>query len=662
MEPRLVDAIGDYLRAHIECHGRKRTAEAFGVSRHTLWRFLERGQAGRALPRAVLDRVGPNLDAIDAATQALLARPAPAHEVAPPPDHLSARLEETLLDLCATPLATVSELASFTREPVSSLRDRLDRLRRRGLADWRPHKLAELGERPQRRWFPTSAGLAAACDASGGGDGLLRTAPVSRQWFRLLAERLDSVAISYRVAERIAEAGPEGGPLRVDHYRSGPYDALVTLSDGRTLGLLRQGPLLTPANLRYRLRSTERLDYEQRPRLSLVLAASDQDARRALRALGHPMDHHTMFVATTGAVLARDVGARVWQQCGEGVDIATPLAPDLRLPDILRWLGDRIDAEGKRWRTMDVLPDRRSLYSARMRATRPSPAEQLDEASSVRLSRTDKQVLDLLADWPLCTVEQLAGLMGGVGRRRVNQALRRLRRRRLVQRDDEEDGYVLSDDGLTVLARRDRAAVGPVLDRWTPQQYEGVYIGISLRSLASQRDHQRGIVGFAARLSAEVGALPDEYELFDLLPTHRSQISYDAEGARQLLLPDVSFQLAHLGYFEWCLFEYERRATTPRRLPTRLRSYERYFKSRYAANDHGGMPPLVLFLFESERAEAGFLHVASFLPGVLLASTTTAVLEERGVLEQAWRLPPPHAPRRRFLADLRMVAKCPTDP
>ena len=662
MEPRLADAIGDYLRAHVEHHGRKRTAEVFGVSRHTLWRFLERGQAGRALPQAVLDRVGPSLDAVDAATQALQARPAPAHEAALPPDHLSARLEETLLHLCATPLATVSELASFTREPVSSLRDRLDRLRRRGLADWRPHQLAELGERPQRRWFPTSAGVAAACDASDGEDRLLRTAPVSRQWFRLLTERLDSVAIIYRVAERIAEADPEGGPLCVDHYRSGPYDALVTLSDGRTLGLLRQGPLLTPANLRYRLRSIERLHHRQRPRLSLVLAASDQDARRALRALGHPMDHRSTFVGTTSAVLAGDAGARVWQQCGNGLDSATPVAPELRLPDLLGWLGKRVDAERERGRTTDVRPDRRSLYSARMRATTPSPAEQLDAAYAVRLSRTDKQVLDLLADWPLCTAEQLAGLMGGVGRRRVNQALRRLRRRRLVQRDDEGGGYVLSDEGLTVLARRDRAAVGPVLDRWTPQQHEGVYIGSSLRSLASQRDHQRGIVGFASRLSAEVGALPEEYELFDLLPTHRSQISYDAVGARQLLLPDVSFQLAHLGYFEWCLFEYERRATTPRRLPTRLRSYERYFKSRYAANDHGGLPPLVLFLFESERAEAGFLHVASFLPGVLLASTTTAVLEERGVLEQAWRLPPPHAPRRRFLADLRMVARRTTDP
>ncbi|MYA51944.1 MAG: hypothetical protein F4X89_00415, partial [Dehalococcoidia bacterium] len=74
MEPRLADAVGDYLRAHIERHGRKATAAAFGVSRHTLWRFLERGQAGRALPRAVLERVGPDFDAVDAATQAA-ARP-----------------------------------------------------------------------------------------------------------------------------------------------------------------------------------------------------------------------------------------------------------------------------------------------------------------------------------------------------------------------------------------------------------------------------------------------------------------------------------------------------------------------------------------------------------------------------------------------------------
>ena len=657
MEPRLADAIGDYLHAHIERHGRKGTAEAFGVSRHTLWRFLERSQAGRALPRAVLDRVGHSQDAVDEATQALLARPLPAREERPALDYLPSRLEEALLDLCATPLTTVSELASFTRLPATSQRDRLVGLRLRGLADWRPHRLAELGERPQRRWFPTSEGVAAACEASGEGEGLLGTAPVSRQWLRLLTERLDSIAVIYRVATRIAEADPEGEVERVDHYRSGPYDALVTLSGGRTLGLLRQGPLLTPANLRYRLRSIERLDYQQRPRLSLVLAASDQDARRALRALGHPTEHDTAFVATTGAVLMGEAGARVWQQCGGGVEMATRLAPNLSLPAILGWLGERIADERRRRYSPSNRPDRTSLYAAGLRASRPRPVEQVDAAYAVRLSRTDKQVLDLIADWPLCTAEHLAGLMGGVSRRRVNQALRRLLRSRLLERDNAGGGYVLSDEGLTVLARRDRAAVGPVLDRWTPQHHEGVYIGTSLRSLASQRDHQQGITGFASRLSAEVAADPEEYELFDLLPTHRSQISYDAEGARQLLLPDVSFQLVHLGDFEWCLFEYERRATTPRRLPTRLRSYERYLRSPYAASDHGGLLPVVLFVFESKRAEEVFLNAASWLPRAPLASSTTAVLNHHGVLGPSWRLPPPHAPQRQFLVDLRELTK-----
>ena len=55
------------------------------------------------------------------------------------------------------------------------------------------------------------------------------------------------------------------------HYPCAPQDTLVTLSDGRLPGLPRHGPLLTPVNLRYRLRSMKQLDYQERPRLSLVL-------------------------------------------------------------------------------------------------------------------------------------------------------------------------------------------------------------------------------------------------------------------------------------------------------------------------------------------------------------------------------------------------------
>ena len=66
--PDLTRAVRDYVRAYAWLHGRRKTAEDLGVSRHTLWRFLERGHAGRAVPSAVLSSVGGSVRAIEAAT------------------------------------------------------------------------------------------------------------------------------------------------------------------------------------------------------------------------------------------------------------------------------------------------------------------------------------------------------------------------------------------------------------------------------------------------------------------------------------------------------------------------------------------------------------------------------------------------------------------
>jgi DNA invertase Pin-like site-specific DNA recombinase len=46
----LDDAIRDYVRTHVLWHGRRKTMEKFGVSRHTLWRCLERGRLGNHCP------------------------------------------------------------------------------------------------------------------------------------------------------------------------------------------------------------------------------------------------------------------------------------------------------------------------------------------------------------------------------------------------------------------------------------------------------------------------------------------------------------------------------------------------------------------------------------------------------------------------------------
>ena len=66
--PHLERAVRDYVRAYASLHGRRMAAKDLGVSRHTLWRFLERGHMGRAVPDAVLNSVGGNTAALEAAT------------------------------------------------------------------------------------------------------------------------------------------------------------------------------------------------------------------------------------------------------------------------------------------------------------------------------------------------------------------------------------------------------------------------------------------------------------------------------------------------------------------------------------------------------------------------------------------------------------------
>ena len=109
--PEFKRAVRDYVRAYVWRHGRPKTAEDLGVSRHTLWRFLERGHMGLAVPSAVLNSAGGSVRAIESARQQLIIdlmglRPDPALRP------LRESLEEALLLLCAAPLTTVDELST----------------------------------------------------------------------------------------------------------------------------------------------------------------------------------------------------------------------------------------------------------------------------------------------------------------------------------------------------------------------------------------------------------------------------------------------------------------------------------------------------------------------------------------------------------------------
>ena len=513
-----------------------------------MWRFLYRDHVGRRLPRAVLESFGGNLLELVSATRKLNGK-GPELAFGAARTSLPDQLKDTLLLVCSTPLAAVEELSSLDRVPGATLRDRLARLTKRGLVDSIEHRLSALGPHPRRRYFPTEEGVTAAAAESEEREVMLELYPVTRQWIRLLAERLDAVAVLYHVAAMVADADQSEEPARADHYRHGPYDMLITLSEGRSIGLIRHGPALPTANLRYRLRSKERLAYRDQPLITLVLTHSTQAMRRAIRSLGDPMEHRTTLVACERELLTGGTEAYAWQQCGTGRGIPVRIDPDIRLAAILRHadrLVDRSSSSRRKRRTLD--PE--ALYSPDVQATMPEPAKQLRSALAVQMTRTEKEVLDLLYAWPLCTRRQLAGLMGGVTRHRVGQVLRILVHRSLARADGPH--HVLTDRGLTYLARRDRAAVGPTLDRWSPEhQHPGdgkapYYEGSSLRANANQLDHQAGITDLAASLTAEVARSPD-HELLDLQPTSRSSAGYRHDGKSYVIHPDASFLLEYRG-------------------------------------------------------------------------------------------------------------------
>ena len=660
-EDELDYAISDYVHTYVRWRGRRKAIERFGVSRHTLWRFLDRGHTGRALPRAVLDTVGDSIEAIDAATWAIMASERitanfsrSARNRSPAAPALRLGQEDALLQLCAAPLTTVSELSRFNRVPATTLRGRLERLAELGLADSVSHCLGALGPKPQRRYFPTKEGIHAAAALEGGTQTFLADQPVSRQWFRLLTERLDAVAVLYHVVAFTADADPDGEPVRVDHYRQGPYDLLITLSGGRSVGVLRQGATLPSAHLRYRLRTIENLPVSERPTITLVITGSDQATRRAVRTLGHPVEHQAFFVATEGEQLARDHQAVAWQQCGHGMGTQVKIAPHLSLENIVAstgWLVDRYARDCRDQTPPDkrqLEPDPDSLYPTHLRTAMPEPPEQVKSCLAVQLTRAEKEALDLLAAWPLCTTDQLAGLMGGVTRRRANQVLRSLAGRSLVHSENQR--HVLRDEGLRYLARRDRAAVRMALGRWSARwrrRRRGkapVYAGTSLRSLDSQLDHQDAINIVAAALSAEA-ARSDDHHLLELLPTSRSSIGYRYQGADYVIHPDATFWLAHRGDWRPYLLEFERRAVTPKRVRARLKNYPRYFASGWADVDHAGQLPLVLFVFETHEAEDAFLLAAGAhrLP---ICTSNLELINDLGVLREVWRWPPPNAPDR----------------
>ncbi len=312
--------------------------------------------------------------------------------------------------------------------------------------------------------------------------------------------------------------------------------------------------------------------------------------------------------------------------------------PDVSLTGILIWAGWLVEANAESRRQHGVEPDDRptpdtdALYPAGLRSTMPQPARELSSALSVQLTRAEKEPPDLLSAWPLCTTGQLASLMGGITRRRANQVLRSLTQHGLVRVDRQR--HVLTDDGLKYLARRDRAAVGPVLARWSGRRRgrrRHAYAGTSLRAMASQPKHHDAVTGLASALEGK-GARSRDCGVLVLLPTSRSAVGYWYYGTNYVIHPDVSFTLDLPDDHCACFLEFERRATTPKRVRRWLPNYRRYFESAWAQRDHGGRLPLLLFVFASHDDEDALRDASAGISHAPFASSNLETIARRGIL------------------------------
>ena len=470
---------------------------------------------------------------------------------------------------------------------------------------------------PTHRHALTAAGVDRLAELDGARlEELLFTRPVSRQWRRGLLERLDAVAVIYRLACAVNQVFH---PLAFRWYRAMPLDAAIALPGGRTLAVVRQGSAADRTTFAKRL---WRLGQGERTSAVLMLLPDEvrlRQARRLAAALPGPV-----FLALEGDVASAGAGAAVWR---------TPSGPvPLDLQTALAHTGPPRSWPLRRPPQRAALPDDLDPNADCLLPSMVKPVE--------------KRAVELLSDWPWLSPQHLGTLLG-VKRSRVSQVTQRLAELGLLV-DVNIDGQrrlALSDRGLVMLARRDRTSPGDAKRRWSarpidpeaPLDWRGV-AGTRTRQLLRNVEHTGAVHAFVAALSRQ--ARSRSREIVQLDPPRRASRYFRHQGKLRSVHPDA-FGVLRRGENAWPFFlEWERRAVRPATMAARVAPYLRYYATHRPTDDHGNQP-LVLVVFDDPIALTHFLEVAARemerarvrLP--LLASHRELVMSA-GPLGRAW--------------------------
>ena len=526
--------------------------------------------------------------------------------------------------LAAMPFLDRLELAAAAGISDRSAYRAVSALERRGLVRSLLHGTELL--RTSRRYHLTATGLSRlAALEDEPMDALLRARPVSAQWRRILLERLDAVAVIYRLAASIAALR---GAIGFRWYRALPMDASIVLPGGAVLAVVRQGATADRTGFAKRL---WRLREGPAPGGVLLLSPDETRLRHARRLLATAP--FPVLLALEREAVGADPGRPVWRP--------PAVRGALGLGDALAYAAHRAD-----------LPTEREPA----RASLPPDLDGADTAGAqapgwslpARLGPTEKRTLDLVSDWPWVAPRDLAVLLG-LSRARLSRLVVSLEALGLIARVPAAGGRLaVTDRGLAVLARRDRTAVGLARGRWSPAPLDaGVpggwrdVRGGRSRQLLRDLDHTAAVHGFVAALAAQ--APGRGWEGAQLDPPRRASRYFRFDGGMRSVHPDAFGILRRDGEARAFFLEWERRAVRPSTMAARLAPYLRYYASHRPTDDHG-VRPAVLIVFRDEIVANHFLRVAR---GELERSGADMplhvaherLLRQEGPLGQAWRTP-----------------------
>ena len=528
------------------------------------------------------------------------------------------------------PFIDSAELAAILGEPHATVHRALTGLLANGIVGRVSHGTAHLPS--SQRYYLTAKGIGEAAGLLGFDtpSDFVRAYPLSREWLMLLIRRMDAVASVYRLAASMSP-GIDGLRSHVEFHRRGRFDAAITLHDGRSFGVVRQGLALRRRSLYDRLRAIAEYDYSRRPGAVLILVPSVWEERLTTR-------------------FCEDRNIR---DCCVAVESRDALARrDLRLWCCTSWV------IGSRYFSLKEVVSRsspgggpRAQSPERKRASLPRPERMAQAAPAFGVSPSEKRTLDIITDHPMIPREHLA-LWLGVSQGRLSQMMRSLVDTwGLVERQGKrgDTRYTLAAEGIRYVTHRDRAQLPTTQGIWstaltTDKQGRRRHVGHRIETWARQTKHADGITWFLSNLEAETRADPDS-ELQWSVPTARSDRAYN--WGDSAIAPDAVGHLFTGGIHIPFYFEHELRARHPRGVIARLDPYESYYWSPEHEDDQPPFPT-TLFVVDTEEVEDTYVNTAARMSRMSLPIlvSCTPVLSRTGILGKSWRpLWEPESPR-----------------